>query len=137
LGAADARWTDHGLPIGLYRHPGEDRRACERQIRRGLDESSYEEALGRGRRLTHDEALAFALQECREPATPRQDGETQLTRREQEVAVLVARGLSNRDIAKSLVISQRTAESHVANILTKQGFTSRAQIAAWIAEQSI
>ena len=138
LGAADARWTEHGLPSGSCRRLGEDRRACERQVRRGLDEPSYQEALGRGRSLTHADAVAFALQECREPAAPRAtDGETQLTRREEEVAVLVARGLSNREIAKSLVISQRTAESHVANILTKEGFTSRAQIAAWIAEQSI
>jgi DNA-binding NarL/FixJ family response regulator len=59
-------------------------------------------------------------------------GRTRLTSREHEVAVLVARGLSNADIARRLVISQRTAESHVANILTKRGFTSRSQIAAWI-----
>ena len=46
--------------------------------------------------------------------------------------MLVAAGLTNADIARRLVISQRTAESHVANILTKRGFTSRSQIAAWI-----
>ena len=55
-----------------------------------------------------------------------------LTPREHQVALLVARGLSNGDIARHLVISPRTAESHVANILTKRGFTSRAQVAAWI-----
>ena len=138
LGAADARWTEHGVSVGSYRNLGNDRENCERQIRRGLDGTSYEDAIGHGRSLTHADAVAYALQEFREPATPPVPAsETQLTRREEEVAVLVARGLSNRDIAKSLVISQRTAESHVANILTKQGFTSRAQIAAWIAEQSI
>jgi non-specific serine/threonine protein kinase len=58
-----------------------------------------------------------------------------LTRRELEVAGLVADGLSNRAIAAKLVISQRTAEGHVEHILTKLGFTSRSQIAAWSAEQ--
>ena len=49
-----------------------------------------------------------------------------------EIAGLVAQGLSNREIASKLVISQRTAETHVEHILTKLGFTSRAQIAAWV-----
>jgi len=65
-------------------------------------------------------------------AEPEPAGRIRLTSREQQVAVLVAGGLSNADIARRLVISQRTAESHVANILTKRGFTSRSQIAAWI-----
>jgi len=59
-----------------------------------------------------------------------------LTRREQQVAHLVAEGLSNSDIAARLVISQRTAESHVANSLTKLGFTTRTQLAAWIANRT-
>jgi DNA-binding NarL/FixJ family response regulator len=54
-----------------------------------------------------------------------------LSRREREVAVLVARGLTNREIARTLVVSERTAENHVQHILTKLGFGSRAQIAAW------
>jgi hypothetical protein len=44
---------------------------------------------------------------------------------------LVAQGKSNRAIAAELVISERTTESHVTNILGKLGFSSRAQIAAW------
>ncbi len=54
-----------------------------------------------------------------------------LTAREREVAALVAQGRSNRAIADELVISERTTESHVTNILGKLGFSSRAQIAAW------
>ena len=52
------------------------------------------------------------------------------------VAALVARGLSNRQIATELVVSLRTAQGHFENILTKLGFTSRAQIAAWIVDES-
>ena len=56
-----------------------------------------------------------------------------LTSRESEVATLVAEGLTNRQIADRLVISERTAQNHVQHILTKLGFTSRSQIAAWTA----
>ncbi|HLZ71104.1 MAG TPA: AAA family ATPase [Dehalococcoidia bacterium] len=54
-----------------------------------------------------------------------------LTAREQEVARLLARGLSNRQIAAALVISERTADAHVANIFDKLGLHKRAQVAAW------
>jgi DNA-binding NarL/FixJ family response regulator len=57
-----------------------------------------------------------------------------LTERETEVAMLVARGLSNRSIGELLYISQATAARHVANIFTKVGVTSRAPLAAWMAE---
>ena len=64
------------------------------------------------------------------PAVP-----STLTPRERELATLIARGLSNRAIADELVISQATVARHVANMLTKLGFSSRAQIAAWVARQ--
>jgi DNA-binding CsgD family transcriptional regulator/sugar lactone lactonase YvrE len=56
-----------------------------------------------------------------------------LTRREREVANLVAQGLTNREIATRLFISERTAESHVEQIRGKLGFHSRVQIANWVA----
>src|SRR6266700_2232065 len=54
-----------------------------------------------------------------------------LTEREREVAALIAQGKTSREIADLLVVSERTAEVHVSNILGKLGFTSRAQIAVW------
>jgi DNA-binding CsgD family transcriptional regulator/tetratricopeptide (TPR) repeat protein len=54
-----------------------------------------------------------------------------LTPREREVAALVAEGLSNRQIGERLYVSERTAETHVQNILAKLGFTSRTQVAGW------
>jgi DNA-binding CsgD family transcriptional regulator len=56
-----------------------------------------------------------------------------LTRREREVATLVAQGLTNREIATRLFISERTAESHVEQIRGKLGVHSRVQIANWVA----
>ncbi len=75
----------------------------------------------------------------REP-TPRQAMKQQfggLTAREREVAALIAQGMSNRTIAQELVVSERTVDTHVANILAKLGFTSRAQIAAWAVERGL
>jgi DNA-binding CsgD family transcriptional regulator len=59
--------------------------------------------------------------------------EPALSRREREVAALVAEGLSNREIAERLFIAERTAEGHVEQIRNKLGFKSRAQVAAWVA----
>jgi DNA-binding NarL/FixJ family response regulator len=60
-----------------------------------------------------------------------------LSRRETEVAGMVARGLSNRAIGESLHLSERTAENHVKHILDKLGFTSRTQIAAWAVAEGL
>jgi non-specific serine/threonine protein kinase len=57
-----------------------------------------------------------------------------LSAREREVARLLAHGSSNREIAQELVISERTAEAHVAHILTKLGLNTRLQIALWASE---
>ena len=60
-----------------------------------------------------------------------------LTRREREVAVLVSMGKSNREIAEELVVSERTAATHVSNILNKLNFSSRSQIAAWAVKKGL
>jgi DNA-binding NarL/FixJ family response regulator len=65
-------------------------------------------------------------------ATPRPPA---LTRREREVAKLVARGLTNRRIAEELVLSERTVENHVRNILKKLKLSSRSEVAAWVEAQ--
>src|SRR5438445_548433 len=60
-----------------------------------------------------------------------------LTGREREIAALIARGKANREIAETLVLSERTVEYHVSNILAKLGAASRAQIAAWATERGL
>jgi predicted ATPase/DNA-binding CsgD family transcriptional regulator len=65
-----------------------------------------------------------------QPAPPESDTKS-LSRREREIAALIARGLTNRAIAEQLVIAERTAETHVSNILDKLGLETRSQIAAW------
>jgi predicted ATPase/DNA-binding CsgD family transcriptional regulator len=64
------------------------------------------------------------------------DADALLTKRELEVAELIENGLSNREIAERLFISKRTADGHVERILAKLGFSSRAQVAAWMARRA-
>jgi non-specific serine/threonine protein kinase len=71
------------------------------------------------------------------PTSARDAAAARLTQREREIASLVARGLSNREVAEELVISRETAAVHVKHILRKLGFTSRAQIAAWAVQQGL
>ena len=105
------------------------------RVRAVLPERDRTSAAERGARCTVDEAVRFALGGRRSGSGA--EVPAQLTPREREVARLVARGLSNREIAERLVIAKRTSDSHVEHILAKLGFTSRAQIAAWVAEQRI
>ncbi|MEU5251499.1 LuxR C-terminal-related transcriptional regulator [Streptomyces longwoodensis] len=67
------------------------------------------------------------------PSGARAPEGVRLTRREAQVAELVAQGLANQQIADRLVIARRTAEGHVERILGKLGFSNRSQIAAWVA----
>jgi DNA-binding NarL/FixJ family response regulator len=60
-----------------------------------------------------------------------------LSRREQEVATLIAQGKSNREIAEALYLSVRTVEAHITRILTRLGFSSRTEVAVWAAGQQL
>ena len=131
-------------PRGLGGHPGHvavplpaHHDAALQVARAALPGAEYRAAFAKGSAMDPAEAIAFALGE---PARPRPDagqaGPGQLTRREREVAALVARGQSNGQIAASLVISVRTVETHVQHIMDKLGCSTRAQIAAWLAARS-
>lgn len=93
-------------------------------------------AWAEGRAMTLEEALAYA-ESSTEPTSeprprPRAGG---LSRREKEVAMMVARGMTNRQIAERLVLAERTVEGHVERIRGKLGVRSRTQIAVWVVEQ--
>ena len=60
-----------------------------------------------------------------------------LTQREREVAALIARGKTNREIADALVLGERTVQTHVGHILDKLGFSSRTQIAVWATDRGL
>ncbi|PBC39266.1 protein kinase [Rhodococcus sp. ACS1] len=134
MGAAQAMSQATGastmlLPNLLVHHD-----ECEQNTRRALGQRTFEAAHRQGSSLDVDAAIAYALGEDSEATPPTTGQSTELTKRERQVADLVAEGLTNRAIAARLVISQRTAQGHVEHILTKLGFTSRTQIAAWVVE---
>jgi non-specific serine/threonine protein kinase len=122
--------------------------------RKALGEAAFAVAMAEGQAMAPEEAVAEAL--AVEVARPgrsiklrlgtarfrrnaRQRAEDEpvgpLTRREQEVTILVARGLTNRQIAAELVVTERTVAAHLEHILDKLGFASRTQVAAWAGAQ--
>ncbi|HJY96943.1 MAG TPA: tetratricopeptide repeat protein, partial [Streptosporangiaceae bacterium] len=93
--------------------------------------SAAAQIMAEGRRMSLAEAVSFALAE--EPEDEWRSGPRRtLTRREQEVAALVAQGFTNRGIAGQLQLSVRTVDTHVDHALTKLGFSNRAQLVAWV-----
>ncbi len=135
LGGVQAFW--HTIPAKLQPHLVGHHDACLADVRSALGDREFDRVYRLGREMSDDQLLSMALEE-REAAAPQpasRDHPAELTRRESEIAGLVAQGLSNKGIASKLVISQRTAETHVEHILMKLGFTSRAQIAAWVGEE--
>jgi predicted ATPase/DNA-binding SARP family transcriptional activator/DNA-binding CsgD family transcriptional regulator len=132
--------------IGIVLAPGE--RALHEPYlattRSRLGEAAWEEALTEGRAMSLEEAAEYALAEEIAPtslpasqAPPAGDPTIELTPREEEVAGLVARGLTNRQISIRLAISERTAGNHVTRILRKLGLRSRAQVTRWAIERRL
>jgi non-specific serine/threonine protein kinase len=138
LGTAEVLWEWSGGSIATFAPElvGEHDKSVA-AARAALGDQAYAAALRRGRQMPPAQALDEAEHTRRSTRSGQAHavGAALLTPREEEIAGLLAQGLSNKAIAKSLVIAQRTAETHVANILIKLGLTSRSQVAAWVAEQ--
>lgn len=106
------------------------------ETRAGALRRSAERALGtlagpagkEGMHLTVDDAIALAFGGSRRRVAPA----GALSTREQEIAELVAQGLSNKEVAARLHLSVRTVESHMRRVLTKLGLTNRTQVANWM-----
>ncbi|MEV5750605.1 LuxR C-terminal-related transcriptional regulator [Actinoallomurus sp. NPDC052308] len=141
FGAADAGWDLIGRPLfgfdTLLRWRRQNRAWC----RESLGDAGFAAACRRGALMPQPELVGFALEAepPEEPAAvvvaPSAAADQALTKRERQVAEMVARGMTNKEIAEHLLIAQRTAESHIENILSKLGFTSRTQIAVWAAHR--
>lgn len=107
----------------------------ERTARQALTQRAFDAARRKGQSLGVADAVSYALEEKMPPPSTREHlSQTTPTKRELQVAELVSEGLTNREIATRLTISPRTAQGHVEHLLVKLGFTSRAQIAAWVIE---
>jgi non-specific serine/threonine protein kinase len=115
--------------------PPQWRRELERRLGvadRALPAAARAAAEAEGRRWSLDEATRYAL---REGGSDNRISGSPLTAREREVATWLAQGFTNRQVADALVVSPETVAVHVKHILSKLGLHSRAQVAAWVAQQ--
>ena len=153
--AAAALWgqtevlsREFGVPVIPPQHEDYERELAA--ARKLLGSEAFDWAWAQGSHLTFGQAAAYGLErldallvtpEPVESATSgRQAAKRQfggLTTRERELAGLVAQGLSNRQIAERLVLSERTVTTHITNILTKLNLKSRTQIAVWAQERGL
>jgi non-specific serine/threonine protein kinase len=135
LGAADGLWRSENSAIyPTYRDLW--RQTCDAAASR-LGEQSFTSVFAAGQRFSLEESAAYATTVAApfHPAQHRRESTSDgLTRREREIAALIAGGLSNREIAERLVITEATTEVHVKHILGKLDFKSRTQVATWFTQ---
>jgi len=98
---------------------------------RALGEAAATRAWAEGEAMNLHEIVSYALR------FESVSGSSPLTEREREVTILLTQGLSNRELAARLVISEGTAKRHIENILSKLGFRSRTQLAAWAVQEGV
>jgi len=140
-GCAEATLEPFGIPY--YQYAIADETVLGRSIvavLRGLGPQAFAAAWAEGRRTPIEPMIDHALGRVPFPGPPSPPGGPNaeagigpLTRRESEVARLITQGLSNREVGSVLQISERTVDAHVQHILNKLGFSSRTQVAAWVA----
>jgi predicted ATPase/DNA-binding CsgD family transcriptional regulator len=143
LGAADSLREAIGADdVSGSERADRDRAVAAAQLRLGAD--AFAAARSAGRAMSLEEAVEYARAPINGSSTEIEGGRpspqtrpTLLTPREREVTRLIARGLSNREIASQLKIAERTAEAHVQNILNKLKVDSRTQVAVWIVQHGL
>ena len=105
--------------------------------KKGLGQRAFDLAFERGQVMMMEDGVAFAV-EGKQPPRPtsavKTEPHTELTRRQLEIARLVADDLTNRQIAARLFLSERTVETHITNILNRLGLGSRTQLSRWLAD---
>jgi non-specific serine/threonine protein kinase len=138
-GAAQALREEIGAPLPSHEHALlEPHLTTARTL---VEEEAWEVARTEGRAMTLERAVEYALSEENPephviPTPKRRPPEPDaLTRREEEVAAMVAQGMSNRQIAQELFLSEHTVKRHISKILRKLGLASRAEVAAWTTER--
>jgi non-specific serine/threonine protein kinase len=148
LGAAQALRDATGAPTPPVTRAERDTALTSARTALGAGEFAIE--WERGRAMPPIEAAAYQPEERPQATSPRPDVLTPansaglsrrrrspLSAREAEVAALIARGHTNRQIAARLFVSVRTVETHVANALAKLGLATRAELAVWAAERGL
>jgi DNA-binding CsgD family transcriptional regulator len=134
VGAAESAREALGVGLQPTERPEHDRSVA--LIRVGLGSRAFAAASGAGRSMPLHEAVAYATEAPRRAPSARLSLGP-LSTRELEVAELVAQGLSNRQIAEILIVSERTIDGHLRHIFDKLHIRARAQIGVWVAERRV
>lgn len=140
-GASEVLREVFGLPLTPMVRDHYDYEGYLATARAGLGEAAFEVAWSEGRAMSPEQAIEYALgPEDAPPPPPEEKTSAEgsldaLTRRQLQVALLVARGLTNRQAAAELVLSEHTVATHVRDILKKLGLRSRTELATWIVER--
>jgi len=130
---APAAWTRRSLDVP-------DRARWLARLEQSIPADALATWRAEGRELSLDEAMRLAQAELMlmgDAPAPVDDEAAALTARQRQVAVLVAQGLTNRQIANELVITERAAANHIEHILDRLGVNSRTEIGVWAAEQGL
>jgi non-specific serine/threonine protein kinase len=101
----------------------------------GLGQRTFDESYERGLAMTTEDAVAFAVEDrlpSKSTMVAKPRTVIRLTKRELEIARLIANEMTSRDVATKLFISERTVEAHVTNMLNKLGLNSRIELARWL-----
>ena len=134
FGAAEAVREAISVPVPLCERS--DHEESISATRGALGETAFEASFSEGRDMSSEQAIEYALTYQEKPPPPQQEEPSTehlaLTGREEEVAALLAHGLTNRRIAEELSISERTVDTHVARILKKLALRSREQVADYL-----
>ena len=139
LGAGERLWALLNAPVLMGPAYAEIRDSARASARSALGAERFAALVAHGSAMPLSAALAVAKGEA--PAAPADAAAApaaeakSLTRREREIASLVADGLGNREIAERLYLSKRTVDSHIEHIFAKLGFSSRTQLASWVLGQ--
>jgi predicted ATPase/DNA-binding NarL/FixJ family response regulator len=152
IGAADQLWNRTGRRLSGVALMEDTRQRTVKAARRVLGERRFTAAYAHGAALGLDSVVREALSELGDGAVPRADAALGigdqvpvtadsavpglLTRREREIAELVASGLSNREVATRLFISKRTVDAHVEHIFSKLEISSRVQLTVLLQDQA-
>jgi len=121
-------------PANVWTATRQEYEAALERTRSQLRETEFQAEQAVGHAFTIEQAVQYAFQLPLKKAQALQAIPDALTAREHEIMILMAQGKSNGEIAEELVVSKRTVEKHIANILSKLRLSSRAQVVRWVFE---
>jgi non-specific serine/threonine protein kinase len=137
FGAAESLREAINMPLLTSEHETYEENV--KAVRENMSELAFTQAWAEGCAMTLEQAVEYVSHELGSSSPPKTEKEKYggLTTREREAAVLIAQGMSNREIAEAMTLSTKTVETYVTRILQKLGFDSRVQVATWAIENDL